>query len=182
MMHAAIAVLLMLQSAATRSPSAQPGNASAPGALLFATLQGAVAGAGRTTVRGRFSMEPVYAAPLPDTFTLVFVNESGRAVVSLDLNENVRGSSYTGSQGEVRLRSDGTFDLLVPRGEYRILLRRFPNPDAKPGANAIRYYVKSFRTGETDLENNTIVVGASFEGEIVITLAKCTPETRELCR
>ena len=139
-----------------------------------------------TPVHGRIVVEPTLPTPFPEEITLVFADAQGRAVADITLSESIRTTNFRstrgGVSGEVRILADGTFNLMLPRGEHRLILRRRPNPRTGQSSSLAEFYVKSVQAGSTNLLEKPLVVKASFDGEIVIALAQCTSETQEVCK
>jgi len=139
-----------------------------------------------TPVAGRIVVEPTLPTPFPEEITVVFADAQGRAVADITLSESIKTTNFRstrgGVSGEVRILADGTFTLMLPRGEHRLILRRRPNPRAGQSSNLAEFYVKSVQAGSTNLLEKLLVVKASFDGEIVIELAKCTSETQDVCK
>jgi hypothetical protein len=144
--------------------------------LLLLMAQG---GPGNLTdVPGRVVVEPTYPLPFPEEFTLTFTDAQGRTTADILVSEKTKTTSFRstrgGLSGQVRLLPDGTFNLKLPRGEHRLILRR-------SGAS-IGYFVKSIQAGSTNLLEKPLVAKASFVGELVITLAKCTSPAQDGCQ
>ena len=136
-----------------------------------------------TPVPGRIIVEPSLPSPFPEEITLVFADTYGRVVADITLSESTKTTHFgPGRSGEVRILADGSFYLLLPRGEHRLILRRRPNLRVAQSSSLADYFVKSVQAGSANLLEKPLVVKASFEGEMVIVLAKCTTETQEDCK
>jgi hypothetical protein len=132
-----------------------------------------------TAVPGRIVVEPTLPSPFPEEIKLVFADAYGRAVADITLSAN-KATSFSfvrgGVSGEGRISTDGTFNLLLPRGEYRLILTHRPNPLAVQSSSLADFSVKSAQSGTTNLLEKPLVVKETFDGEIVIVLAKCPSE------
>lgn len=124
--------------------------------LVFLVLVHGIAFGSQNTsnlayVNARLIVEPAFVPPLTEQLTLTFVDLQGRGAVEIALREDIKTSSYTGTRGGIQgkavLHPEGTFLMLVPKGEYRILVRRVPMPNAATD----RYYVKSISLYSLDI-------------------------------
>jgi hypothetical protein len=72
----------------------------------------------------------------------------------------IRAIRANGGESGTSVQDDGTFELLLPKGSYRLSV---------PGIPA-NYYVKSMSSGFADLETSSLVVGDTPPAEIHLTL------------
>jgi len=139
-----------------------------------------------TPVPGRIIVEPGLPSPFPEEITLVFADTYGRVVADITLSASTKTTHFEPGprvfSGEVRILADGSFYLVLPRGEHRLILRRRPNLRVAQSSSLADYFVKSVQAGSANLLEKPLVVRAAFEGEMVIVLAKCTTETQEECK
>ncbi len=134
-------------------------------------------------VRGRIVVAGPFPVRFPDEITLMFVNDRGQTVADMTINGNVKTTSFTSGGGrgailgDIHISEDGKFLLRLPPGEHRVLVR------LRPGAksNATTYFVKGVQSGSIDLAEKPLAVNRSSNSELVLTLEKCTAETRTQC-
>ena len=149
-------------------------------ALLLLGFVPAYVGQGPTSVQGRIVVEPAYPASFAEELSLTFADVEGRGLVDVIVSERVKTTSFRGSTGEVKLQKDGTFQLILPSRELRLIIRQRPVPrDASTQPDT--YFLKSAQAGGLNLLEKTFIVGPTFSGEIVITFGKCTPQTQAEC-
>jgi hypothetical protein len=150
-------------------------------ALLLLGFVPAYLGQGSSSsVQGRIIVEPTYPASFAEELSLTFTDVDGRAVVDVIVSERVKTTSFRGRSGDVKLQKDGTFQLLLPNRELRLIVRQRSVPrDASTQTDT--YFLKSAQAGGLNLLEKTFIVGPTFSGEIVITFGKCTPQTQAEC-
>ena|SRR5688572_26607871 len=149
-------------------------------ALLLLGFVSAYFGQGVSSVQGRILVEPTYPPSFGDELSLTFTDVEGRALVDVVVSERVKTTSFRGSRGEVKLQKDGTFKLILPSRELRLIVRQRSVP-ADASIQTDTYFLKSAQAGGLNLLEKTFIVGPTFSGEIVLTFGKCTPQTQAEC-
>jgi len=81
----------------------------------------------------------------------------------------IRAVGVLGGEANTYVRNDGTFELQLPRGEYRVSV---------PGISAA-YVVKSLKAGTADLSRSTFRVGEGLADEIRLMLGTAPDAPQE---
>lgn len=87
--------------------------------------------------------------------------------------ESLQGPRFLTSTVPMPQSPDGQFRLVLPEGVYRVSQQG----PIRVGTRDTRYYVKGLSFGSVDLMKDLLTVKGPIQGELVITLARCTADS-----
>jgi hypothetical protein len=77
---------------------------------------------------------------------------------------------------------DAEFQISIPEGEYLVSMAAPPAPPPGMRPSLGTHYVKGVSFGAVDIMKNLMTVKTPITDTLVVTLAPCTPTTRDpLC-